>query len=170
MSEEYQSGYAKNLYPYVQNKWKLAASRLLSFVFIWGLFAFISILYSTCWLGFVFDRWGTLSASYMVYLFAQFLYALLLAGTATLLVHLIRGRILPVLFVLLQPCGVFWGLQVMLMQYFSLDYGRYLPYMLSGVLPMQWANEPYLQLFLIVGVSLLLAYIGNVLVLKKKDL
>lgn len=88
----------------------------------------------------------------------------------TLLVHLIRGRILPVLFVLLQPCGVFWGLQVMLMQHFSLDYGRYLPYMLSGVLPMQWANEPYLQLFLIVGVSLLLAYIGNVLVLKKKDL
>lgn len=170
VSEEYQSGYAKNLYPYVQNKWKLAASRLLSFVFIWGLFAFISILYSTCWLGFVCDRWGTLSASYLVYLFAQFLYALLLAGTATLLVHLIRGRILPVLFVLLQPCGVFWGLQVMLMQHFSLDYGRYLPYMLSGVLPMQWANEPYLQLFLIVGVSLLLAYIGNVLVLKKKDL
>ncbi|MFR9254224.1 MAG: hypothetical protein ACLVJ6_01040 [Merdibacter sp.] len=149
---------------------ELAASRLLSFVFIWGLFAFISILYSTCWLGFVCDRWGTLSASYLVYLFALFLYALLLAGTATLLVHLIRGRILPVLFVLLQPCGVFWGLQVMLMQHFSLDYGRYLPYMLSGVLPMQWANEPYLQLFLIVGVSLLLAYIGNVLVLKKKDL
>lgn len=170
ISEEYQSGYAKNLYPYVQNKWKLAASRLLCFAFMWCLFAGIAILYSVCWLGIVCARWGTIPASYALYLFGQFVYAWLLAAAATLLVHLIRGRILPVLFILLQPCGVISGLQMLLMHYLPFDYGDALPYVLSGTLPLQWERSAYLQLFLIVGGCFVLAYIGNAAVLKKKDL
>ena len=171
LGEEYQSGYVKNVYPLMQNPWRLALAKILSFLFIWGLFFLIGAVMGAVGSGVMRSHWGELSWAYALYLAAQLLYALMLAMTISLLIHLFRGKLAAVLFVTLHSMGVICSLLIYLLSQIGAEkLAGNLPYMLSATLPSGWESGAYAGMFGIVGVCLLLAYAGSALVLRTKDL
>ena len=88
----------------------------------------------------------------------------------SLLIHIIGGKVLPILFMMFYSFGAIFLLLSAAGTYFEIGCSKYLPYYLSGALPLTAESGPYLQLFGIIGLLTILAFCADLLVLRKKDL
>ena len=171
LSEEYQSRYVKSIYPFFQRKEKLIFARIMTFAAIWCLYILIGVLWSSFWLGALIGRTGTLILpDYLLFLLAQLLCAEMIALILSLLIHIIGGKVLPILFMMFYSFGAIFLLLSAAGTYFEIDCSKYLPYYLSGALPLTAESGPYLQLFGIIGLLTILTFCADLLVLRKKDL
>ena len=107
---------------------------------------------------------------YLLFLLAQLLCAEMIALILSLLIHIIGGKVLPILFMMFYSFGAIFLLLSAAGTYFEIDCSKYLPYYLSGALPLTAESGPYLQLFGIIGLLTILAFCADLLVLRKKDL
>ena len=94
----------------------------------------------------------------------------MIALILSLLIHIIGGKVLPILFMMFYSFGAIFLLLSAAGTYFEIDCSKYLPYYLSGALPLTAESGPYLQLFGIIGLLTILAFCADLLVLRKKDL
>ena len=143
----------------------------MTFAAIWSLYILIGVLWSSFWLGALIGRTGTLILpDYLLFLLAQLLCAEMIALILSLLIHIIGGKVLPILFMMFYSFGAIFLLLSAAGTYFEIDCSKYLPYYLSGALPLTAESGPYLQLFGIIGLLTILAFCADLLVLRKKDL
>lgn len=174
LSDEHQKGYVKNLYPYFQKKWKISTARIMTFIMIWFLYLVIGIAYGFFWIGCIEGRWGSIDGfGYVMFVLAQLLVASLIALVISLVIHLAREKVIPIIFLLLYSSGGLWALGLSLISFIGWDplrFSEYNPYYMSHTLRAVWDTSTYGHLFCVSGIFTLIVLVANILVLQKKDL
>lgn len=171
VGEEYQSGYTKNIYPYFQNKWKLAGSKYFTFILIYLLFS-IAIIILTLGLTFVAGREiGDISfVNYLAYFIVQIFTNSVIGLFFILSLHLFRSKTASIMLVIAYTMMVFWGIHYLIFDLTGINYLEYTIYYLNGNLPNIFDADIYGKTLLVVAVMTILCLSANYLVLKKKDL
>lgn len=171
ISEEYNNGYVKNIYPYFQNKGKLVGSRYFTFILIYMIFSITNIIL-TLFLTVVSGReMGDISfANYLIYFVVQICINSVIGLFFSFSFRLFRSMTASIMLVIAHTLMFFWGLHYLIFDLTGINYLEYTIYYLNGNLPNVFDADIYGKTLLVVAVMTILCLSANYLVLKKKDL
>lgn len=168
---EYQNGYVKNIYPYFQNKWKLAGSRYLTSIAIYLIFASVLIVLSLIISLVTSKNIGNFSiVDYVPYYIVQVLINSTISLFLMFSIHLFRSKTISIILSIAYSMMLFWGLNTIICQYINFNYSKYTIYYLNGNLPYTFDSTVYFNTILITVIFSILFYVANGIVLQKKDL
>lgn len=174
LSDEYNSGFHKNVYPVQTKKWKLVIARFILFFIITAFFiATISLM---CFIIQLFDpsriAYGSFELfPYLLFIVLQILFMAAASSIMSMLVHLSGSKVVAVLFAVGYSMIIYIILFGISMMLFNNDIlVAYTLYQNSGVLPEVFSWSGYQEPILVLCISIILYNGISYLLLKKKDI